>query len=190
MSMDPRLRYRIAEGALLELTVGDITHETTDAIVNAANSTLLGGGGVDGAIHRAAGPGLLEECKKIRAQRGTLPPGHAVHTSGAKLKAKYVIHTVGPVWYGGESNEPETLASCYRESLQRATELECSSISFPSISTGAFGYPVHQAAEVAVRTVAEFLQEPRSVALVRFVLFDSRSHSAYKQSAEKILPSV
>jgi O-acetyl-ADP-ribose deacetylase len=185
--MKSDLRYRLADHALLELTIGDITHETTDAIVNAANSSLLGGGGVDGAIHRAGGPGLLEECKQIRAQRGTLPPGQAVHTSGAKLKAKYVIHTVGPVWHGGESKEPETLASCYRECLRLANELECASISFPSISTGAFGYPVHQAAQVAVQTVAECLQQPQSVTLVRFVLFDSRSHNAYKQSAEKLI---
>src|SRR5262249_62342995 len=117
----------------VELTVGDITAEATDGIVNAANSTLLGGGGVDGAIHRAAGPGLLEECKKIRAQRGTLPPGQAVSTSGARLSAKYVIHTVGPVWHGGESNEPETLASCYRECLRLANELRCARICSPSI---------------------------------------------------------
>lgn len=180
-------RYQIAESAFLELTIGDITHEKTDAIVNAANSTLLGGGGVDGAIHRAAGPGLLEECKKIRAQRGPLPPGEAVYTSGAQLPAKYVIHTVGPVWYGGESNEPETLASCYRESIRLANELKCTSVSFPSISTGAFGYPVHQAAEVALHAVAECLQQPCSVTLIRFVLFDSHSHNAYKHSAEKLL---
>lgn len=184
--MSSPLRYRLADHAALELAVGDITHEVTDAIVNAANSSLLGGGGVDGAIHRAAGPSLLEECKKIRAQRGTLPPGQAVHTSGAKLNVKYVIHTVGPVWYGGESNEPETLVSCYRESLRLATELECASISFPSISTGAFGYPVHHAAEIAVRTVAKCLQECGPVTMVRFVLFDSRSHSAYKQAADRL----
>ena len=181
--MDSLLRYRLGAQTLLELLTGDITDETTDAIVNAANSSLLGGGGVDGAIHRAAGPALLEECKKIRAQRGTLPAGQAVSTSGAKLRARYVIHTVGPVWYGGESNEPETLASCYRESLRLANELECASISFPSISTGAFGYPVHDAAKVALQTVAEHLQEStRSVRLVRFVLFDSRSHSAYERA--------
>lgn len=185
--MDSLLRYRIGAQNLLELLTGDITDETTDAIVNAANSSLLGGGGVDGAIHRAAGPALLEECKKIRAQRGTLPAGQAVSTSGANLRAKYVIHTVGPVWYGGESKEPETLGSCYRESLHLANELECASISFPSISTGAFGYPVHDAAKVALQTVVEHLQGiTRSVRLVRFVLFDLRSHNAYKQSAENL----
>jgi len=187
--MDANLRYRIGGKNFLELLVGDITDETTDAIVNAANSTLLGGGGVDGAIHRAAGPALLEECRKIRAQRGPLPAGQAVSTSGAKLSVKYVIHTVGPVWYGGEAKEPETLASCYRESLRLATELECASISFPSISTGAFGYPVHEAAQVALRAVVEHLRQPQSVNLVRFVLFDSRSHRAYTQSLEKLQTS-
>jgi O-acetyl-ADP-ribose deacetylase (regulator of RNase III) len=184
--MTSSLRYRIGLKKILELLMGDITDETTDAIVNAANSTLLGGGGVDGAIHHAAGPQLLEECRKIRAQRGTLPPGQAVHTSGANLKARYVIHTVGPIWYGGESNEPETLASCYRESLRLANELECASISFPSISTGAFGYPVHDAAQVALRTVVEHLHQPGKIQVVRFVLFDSHSHSAYKLSAENL----
>jgi O-acetyl-ADP-ribose deacetylase len=184
--MESLLRYRIGAENLLELLTGDITDETTDAIVNAANSSLMGGGGVDGAIHRAAGPALLEECKKIRAQRGTLPPGQAVSTSGANLSARYVIHTVGPVWYGGESNEPETLASCYRESLRLANELECASISFPSISTGAFGYPVQDAADIALQTVAEHLQQQGSIRLVRFVLFDSRSHNAYKLSAENL----
>ena len=190
MSMDSPLQYRIDARTLLDLVIGDITKEATDAIANAANSSLLGGGGVDGAIHRAAGPGLLEECKKILAQRGPLPPGQAVSTSGAKLNAKYVIHTVGPVWYGGESNEPETLASCYRECLRLAGELGCASISFPSISTGAFGYPVHQAAQTALHAIAEYLRQPHSVRLVRFVLFDSRTHNAYKQAAEKLLLAI
>jgi len=184
--MDSHLRYRITPERFLELAIGDITGQNTDAIVNAANSSLLGGGGVDGAIHRAAGPELLEECRRIRGQRGPLPPGQAVSTSGAKLSARYVIHTVGPVWHGGESNEPETLASCYRECLRLAQELKCGTISFPSISTGAFGYPVHDAAQVALRAVVESLQQPSSVTLVRFVLFDSRSHRAYKESVEKM----
>ena len=178
--MDPRVRYHIGGRNFLELLVGDITDETTDAIVNAANSSLLGGGGVDGAIHRAAGPALLDECRKIRAKRGPLPAGQAVSTSGANLSVKYVIHTVGPIWYGGQSNEPETLASCYRESL------ECASISFPSISTGAFGYPVHEAALVALRAVVEHLRQAASVNLVRFVLFDSHTHNAYKLSAKNL----
>src|SRR5215470_4433543 len=187
--MDLLLRYRIGSRNFLELLMGDITDETTDAIVNAANSTLLSGGGVDGAIHRAAGPALLEECRKIRAQRGSLPAGQAVSTSGAKLNVKYVIHTVGPVWHGGQAKEAETLASCYRESLRLANELECASISFPSISTGAFGYPVQDAAQVALRTVIEHLQQTRSVTLVRFVLFDSHSYQAYKHSAENLKKS-
>lgn len=185
--MDPNRRYRLTEHAFLELVLGNITNEKTDAIVNAANSGLMGGGGVDGAIHRAAGPGLLEECKQIRDQRGTLPPGQAVYTSGAKLSARYVIHTVGPIWDGGEANEPDILASCYRQCLLLADQLKCASISFPSISTGIFGYPVQPAAQIALRTVKECLQQPHSVTLVRFVLFDSRSHDAYKQSAEKLL---
>src|SRR5215469_18682539 len=184
--MASHLRYRIGTKSHVELIISDITDETTDAIVNAANSTLLGGGGVDGAIHRAAGPALLEQCKKIRAQRGSLPAGQAVSTSGAKLTAKYVIHTVGPVWYGGKSNEPETLASCYRESLRLAHELKLASISFPSISTGAFGYPVHDAAKVALRAVVEHLRQPTSIKLVRFVLFDSRTQNAYEIAADSV----
>lgn len=187
MSHDDLLRYRIGPAAILELTIGDITTQSTDAIVNAANSSLLGGGGVDGAIHRAAGPSLLAECKQIRQQRGPLPAGQAVSTSGARLAARYVIHTVGPVWRGGSANEPETLASCYRESLRVAAELTCASISFPSISTGAFGYPVQDAAKVALRAVAEILQQPHSVTLTRFVLFDPRTQKAYEQAAQRLM---
>ena len=131
------VRYRIGPQATLELVMGDITAETTDAIVNAANSSLLGGGGVDGAIHDAAGPALLAECKKIGEQRGPLPPGQAVTTSGGKLKARYVIHTVGPVWQGGKVNEPQILESCYCHSIEQANSKFCTSVSFPSISTGA-----------------------------------------------------
>ena len=179
-------RYRIGPKATLELVIGDITDETTDAIVNAANSTLLGGGGVDGAIHREAGPTLLAECKKIREQRGTLPAGQSVTTSGANLKARYVIHTVGPVWQGGNRNEPQVLESCYCHSMEEADNKSCRSISFPSVSTGAFGYPVDAAAEIAIRTVADLLREPKSVTHVRFVLFDQRTHSAYTRAAEKL----
>jgi O-acetyl-ADP-ribose deacetylase (regulator of RNase III) len=186
-SHDDLLRYRIGAEAILELTIGDITNESTDAIVNAANSSLLGGGGVDGAIHDAAGPDLLAECKQIRQQHGPLPAGQAVSTSGANLPARYVIHTVGPVWRDGSANEPEILASCYRESLRIAAELACTSISFPSISTGAFGYPVHDAAKVALRAVAEVLQQPHSVTLTRFVLFDPRTHKAYAQAAQAMI---
>jgi O-acetyl-ADP-ribose deacetylase len=180
------VRYRIDSKAILELVIGDITEETTDAIVNAANSSLLGGGGVDGAIHKAAGPALLAECKKIREQRGPLPPGQAVTTSGANLKARYVIHTVGPVWQGGKVNEPQILESCYCNSMEQANLKLCASVSFPSVSTGAFGYPVGPAAQIALRAIADLLHEPRSVRLVRFVLFDQRTYKAYAAAAEKL----
>jgi len=180
------VRYRIGSKATLELAMGDITDETTDAIVNAANSGLLGGGGVDGAIHASAGPSLLAECKKIREQRGPLPPGQAVTTSGADLKARYVIHTVGPVWQGGKVNEPQILESCYCNSIEQANIKSCTSVSFPSISTGAFGYPVAPAAQIALRAIADLLHEPRSVKLVRFVLFDQRTYKAYAAAAEEL----
>src|ERR1043166_9453038 len=183
------VRYRIGPEATLELVMGNITDETTDAIVNAANSSLLGGGGVDGAIHDAAGPALLAECKKIREQRGPLPSGQAVTTSGANLKARYVIHTVGPVWQGGKRNEPQVLESCYCNSLEEAVQLGCVSISFPSISTGAFGYPVQQAATIALRTVVDHLHSPRSVQLVRFVLFDVDTYQTYDEAARKLRPA-
>lgn len=184
--MASQLRYRIGEKASLELVIGNIVEETTDAIVNAANSSLLGGGGVDGAIHRAAGPQLLAECRKIRDQRGPLPPGKAVSTSGGNLKARYVIHTVGPVWQGGARNEPQVLESCYCSAIEEANRLACVSVSFPSISTGAFGYPVRLAASIALRTVADLLGSPRSLLLVRFVLFDSNTHSAYMEAVQGV----
>jgi O-acetyl-ADP-ribose deacetylase len=180
------VRYRIGSNATLELAMGDITDETTAAIVNAANSSLLGGGGVDGAIHDAAGPALLAECKKIREQRGPLPPGQAVTTSGGDLKARYVIHTVGPVWQGGKVNEPQILESCYCHSMEQANLKYCASVSFPSVSTGAFGYPVGPAAQIALRTIADLLHEPKSVKLVRFVLFDERTYKAYAAAAEEL----
>jgi O-acetyl-ADP-ribose deacetylase (regulator of RNase III) len=184
--MAHNVRYRIGSEATLELAMGDITEESTDAIVNAANSSLLGGGGVDGAIHRVAGPGLLAECKKIREQRGSLPAGQAVITSGANLKARYVIHTVGPVWQGGKVNEPQILESCYCHSMEQANLKACTSISFPSVSTGAFGYPVQAAAQIALRAIADMLHQPKSVKLVRFVLFDERTYKAYAAAAEKL----
>jgi O-acetyl-ADP-ribose deacetylase len=179
------VRYHIGR-ARLELVVGNIVEETSDAIVNAANSHLLGGGGVDGAIHKAAGPQLLEECKKIRAQRGPLSPGHAVATPGANLAARYVIHTVGPVWQGGDKNEPQILESCYCNCLSEANRLACLSVSFPSISTGAFGYPVEDAAVIALRAVADHLHRRGSVLLARFVLFDQRTHRAYAAAAGEL----
>jgi O-acetyl-ADP-ribose deacetylase (regulator of RNase III) len=176
----------------LSLVQGDITRQHTDAIVNAANSSLMGGGGVDGAIHRAGGPKILEECKQIVARQGRLPAGKAVITTGGNLPAKYVIHTVGPVWHGGTNNEAKTLGSCYKESLRVAEEHKLRSISFPSISTGAFGYPVDEAARVAIRAVIEFLKEPSaSVTEVAFVLFDSRTLEDYQKALQELEnPSV
>lgn len=166
----------------IRLAQGDITKESTDAVVNAANQSLLGGGGVDGAIHRAGGPAILAECKAIRARQGGCPAGEAVVTTGGRLPARYVIHTVGPVWRGGDRREPEILASCYRNCLRLAVEKALRSVAFPSISTGAYGYPVGEAASVALPTVATFLsKEEAAPALVRFVLFDAGTLRAYEE---------
>jgi O-acetyl-ADP-ribose deacetylase (regulator of RNase III) len=176
---------RVFQNGKVQLIRGDITREETDAIVNAANSSLLGGGGVDGAIHRAGGPAILAECKAIRANQGECPPGEAVVTTGGRLPARYVIHTVGPVWRGGDRREPEILASCYRISLRLAVENGVRSIAFPSISTGAYGYPVEKAAPVALSTVAAFLRmEKLAPGLVRFVLFDAGTLRAYHEALE------
>jgi len=172
----------------LSLVQGDITKKSTDAIVNAANSGLMGGGGVDGAIHRAGGPAILEECKQIVSKQGRLPTGEAVITTGGNLKARYVIHTVGPVWRGGTQGEAELLASAYRESLKLAAEKGLSSISFPSISTGVYGYPVDEAAEVALASVIAFIRDITSIREVTFVLFDSNTYSSYYQALKKLVP--
>ncbi len=164
----------------------DITKETTEAIVNAANSYLMGGGGVDGAIHRVGGPSILAECSRIVAENGHLPPGHAVITGGGRLAAKYVIHTVGPIYRGGTQGEAEILASCYRESIRLAHDRGISSIAFPSISTGAYGYPVAEAAEVAVSTVTGAIADFSRVTTVRFILFDVADLRAYTRAAEKL----
>jgi O-acetyl-ADP-ribose deacetylase len=180
-------RLTFPNGKTLEIAgPADITKETTEAIVNAANSSLLGGGGVDGAIHRAGGPSILQECKRIVAKIGTLPAGKAVLTTGGRLPANYVIHTVGPVYAGGRQHEAETLASCYRESLQIADDHGIRSVSFPSISTGAYGYPVQEAAPIAVRTIANVLPSCAHLEYVRFVLFDIATCNAYVQAAEKL----
>ncbi len=164
----------------LSIIQGDITRQTTDAIVNAASSSLMGGGGVDGAIHRAGGPAILEECQQIVSRQGRLPAGKAVITTGGKLKAKFVIHTVGPVWYGGNQGEPELLANAYQQSLQMAAENNLSSISFPAISTGAYGYPVAEAARVALSTAFSFIKEGKArIKEVVFVLFDSPTFESY-----------
>ena len=173
--------------ATISLVQGDITRQSLDAIVNAANSSLMGGGGVDGAIHRAGGPRILEECKKIVARQGRLPTGKAVITTGGNLPARYVIHTVGPVWHGGNANEDQLLASAYRESLLLAEKHKLKSLAFPSISTGAYGYPVDMAAKVAVQTVAAFLKnEAFSVREVRFVLFDSTTYETYARALQEV----
>jgi O-acetyl-ADP-ribose deacetylase len=170
----------------LSLVQGDVTKQLTDAIVNAANSSLMGGGGVDGAIHRAGGPAILEECKRIVARQGRLPAGKAVITTGGNLPAKYVIHTVGPIWRGGGSHEAETLSSAYRESLKIAEEKKLNNLAFPSISTGAYGYPIEDAADVAISTVIAFLKnEAVSVMEVIFVLFDSYTLKAYRNALDQ-----
>ena len=163
----------------LEAVLGDITKERVDAIVNAANSSLLGGGGVDGAIHRAAGPGLDEACRAL----GGCPEGGAKVTPGFDLPATWIIHAVGPRWRGGGSGEPERLADCYRNSLARADEVGAATVAFPAISTGIFGYPLDAATEIAVRTVRS---TPTSVATVRFVCFDDTTLRAY---LERLAPS-
>ena len=172
--------------ARLSLLQGDITQQDTDAIVNAANSGLMGGGGVDGAIHRAGGPAILEECKRIVARQGRLPAGQAVITTGGKLKARHVIHTVGPIWHGGGRGEAETLTGAYRRSLKLAVENGLRSVSFPSISTGAYGYPITEAARVALQTVIEFLQKDSSLEQVCLVLFDSGTHATYCRVLEEL----
>lgn len=164
----------------------DITKESTEAIVNAANSSLLGGGGVDGAIHRAGGPSILKECERIVAEIGRLAPGKAVITTGGRLPAKYVVHTVGPIYSGGRQGEARTLASCYRESIRLADDHGVTSLAFPAISTGAYGYPVHEAASIAVKAVLEVLPATTHVRLVRFVLFDISTRDAHIRAAEAL----
>jgi O-acetyl-ADP-ribose deacetylase (regulator of RNase III) len=164
----------------------DLTEETTDAIVNAANSYLLGGGGVDGAIHRAGGPDILAECREIVRKIGTLLAGKAVITTGGRLSAKHVIHTVGPVYRGGELGVAEALASCHRESVRLADEHALRSVAFPAISTGAYGYPVTEAAPIAISSTLEALASAKHVTLCRFVLFDVSTVRAYQRAAEKL----
>ncbi len=174
--------------ATLTILQGDITRQETDAIVNAANSSLMGGGGVDGAIHRAGGHAITAECRQIVARQGRLPMGEAVITTGGDLKAKHVIHTVGPVWYGGSKGEAEMLSNAYRESLNLAAEHGLKSISFPSISTGAYGYPVAEAAGVAMRAIASYLREcTSSIKEVAFVLFDAQTFAAYSSALHDLM---
>lgn len=169
--------------AMLELVEGDITQQDVDAIVNAANSSLLGGGGVDGAIHRAAGPELLEECRKL----GGCPTGDAKITRGHRLKARHVIHAVGPVYQGGRRGEEGLLASVYRRALELASENHLSSIAFPAISTGVYGYPMEAAARIAFRTVIDYVNEHPEIKLVQFVLFGRAAYEVHAQVLERVL---
>ncbi|MCF8235319.1 MAG: O-acetyl-ADP-ribose deacetylase [Bacteroidales bacterium] len=166
----------------IELIKGDITKLEVDAIVNAANKSLLGGGGVDGAIHRAAGPELLEECKGLNG----CETGQAKITKGYKLPAKHVIHTVGPVWRGGDKNEERLLAACYENSLELALENHCKTIAFPNISTGVYGFPKQKAAEIALNAVEQFSEKHHQIDEVIFVCFDDENHSIY----QKLISSV
>jgi O-acetyl-ADP-ribose deacetylase (regulator of RNase III) len=166
---------------VIELLLGDITEQQVDAIVNAANSSLLGGGGVDGAIHRAGGPAILEECKGF----GGCDPGEAKATGGGKLPAQYVIHAVGPIWRGGGEGEAELLASCHRRAVELADELACRSLAFPAISTGAYGYPVNFAAPVAIAATQEAMAAHPNVELARFVFRDERTLDVYRAAVGK-----
>jgi len=169
----------------LNLIQGDITLQETEAIVNAANTSLLGGGGVDGAIHRAGGPKILEECKKIRAKQGGCPTGEAVITTGGNMATEYVIHTVGPVWSGGSRNEDQLLSNAYYNSLNLAKKNGIKSISFPSISTGVYRFPIDKAARIALTTVKEFIQGYHFVE-VRFVLFSEKDLRIYEKALNEI----
>jgi len=173
---------------MLQLLLADITKISADAIVNAANSSLLGGGGVDGAIHRAGGPEILEACKMIVAMQGEgedgCNTGEAVITTAGKLPAKYVIHTVGPVWRGGKNNEPQLLANCYRNCLRLAAEYDLKSIAFPGISTGVYGYPKEAAAEIAIAEVTAFQKNSLEMKVL-FVAFDEENHQLYQRLLEE-----
>ncbi len=166
------------------LVRGDITQQDTDAIVNAANSGLLGGGGVDGAIHLAGGPQILEECRAIRTKQGECPAGQAVITGGGQLKARYVIHAVGPVWRGGRHNEDELLRSAYLNSLNLAVESGVKTISFPSISTGAYGFPIERASHIAFGTVQEFVRKHPQIEEARFIVFSQHDYDVYSHLFE------
>jgi O-acetyl-ADP-ribose deacetylase len=181
------IRLMLDGGKTIEIHgPADITAETTDAIVNAANSSLLGGGGVDGAIHRAGGPAILAECRQIVGRIGTLAAGKAVITTGGRLAAKHVIHTVGPIYLDGERGEAEILASCHQEAVRLADKHGLASLAFPAISTGAYGYPVTEAAPIAISATLEALASAKHVTLCRFVLFDVSTVRAYERAAEQL----
>jgi O-acetyl-ADP-ribose deacetylase len=169
----------------IKVIKGDITKQEVDAIVNAANSSLLGGGGVDGAIHRAGGQAILEECKKIVAVKGRCETGNAVITTAGNLPSKYVIHAVGPVWHGGNNNEEKLLGNAYYNSLKLAIENKIETIAFPNISTGIYSFPKGKAAEIAIRTVSDFLSENEKIKLVFFVCFDDENFLIYERLLNK-----
>lgn len=166
---------------MIKLLQGDITKVKADAIVNAANSSLLGGGGVDGAIHRAGGPAILEACRKIRDKQGGCDTGEAVITTAGNLPAKYVIHTVGPVWNGGKNDEPALLANCYRNTLRLAADNGVKTIAFPNISTGIYHFPKPLAADIAIQEVQQFVATDKSIEEIFFVCFDDENYSLYKE---------
>ena len=174
---------------IIQLVKGDITSIETDVIVNAANSSLMGGGGVDGAIHRSGGPKILEECKKIRASDWPqgLPTGKAVITGAGNLKARYIIHTVGPVWRGGNYGEPELLAKAYKNSLKLASDKGLNSIAFPSISTGAYRYPIEDAAHITIRALEDFLKNDNNIEKVVLVLFSENAFKVFLNKANELL---
>ena len=181
------IRLVLDQGKAIEIYgPADLTEENTNAIVNAANSYLLGGGGVDGAIHDAGGPAIVAECRKIVAEIGTLSAGKAVITTGGRLSAKYVIHTVGPIYRGGEPGVAEALASCHRESVRLADDHALASLAFPAISTGAYGYPVTEAAPIAISATIEALASAKHLTLCKFVLFDISTVRAFQRAAEKL----
>jgi len=180
------MRHTIGHGTI-ELAQGDITRQIVDAIVNAANSRLAGGGGVDGAIHRGGGPSIMAETSR-RYPQGC-PTGSAVITAAGELPAKYVIHAVGPVWGGGNSGEPEQLASAYRRSLELAAEHQCQSVALPALSTGAYGYPMDLACRTALGAAREFYKHQTSVVLVRFVLFGAGPYGAFSAALEELVRS-
>jgi O-acetyl-ADP-ribose deacetylase len=171
-------------GTKITLLQGDITKIKADAIVNAANTSLLGGGGVDGAIHRAGGPAILEACQQIRAKQGGCDVGQAVITTAGLLPAKYVIHTVGPVWNGGNKGEPELLANCYRNSLQLAVDHAIKSIAFPNISTGIYRFPKPEATAIAIKEVRQFVLTNNNIDEIFFVCFDEENYALYKERLE------
>lgn len=170
---------------MIEVIKGDITKVKADAIVNAANSSLMGGGGVDGAIHHAGGQSILEECRKIVARQGKCKTGQAVITTAGRLSTRFVIHTVGPVWYGGNHGEPELLADCYRNSLSLAAENGCRTVAFPNISTGVYRFPKDEAARIATETVRKFLSKNDKIDKVIFVCFDEENEILIRDQLKK-----